>query len=54
VLLARSTKAFIVGFNVNCSPSVAKLAETEKVIYRTYTIIYELLDELAEVVSGMK
>jgi translation initiation factor IF-2 len=54
VLLARSTKAFIVGFNVNCPPTVAKLASTEKVIYRTYTIIYELLDELAEVVSGMK
>ena len=54
VLLARGTKAFIVGFNVNCPPSVAKLASTEKVIFRTYTIIYELLDELAEVVSGMK
>lgn len=54
VLLARGTRAFIVGFNVKCPANVAKLAQTEKVIYRTYTIIYELLDELAEVVSGMK
>jgi len=54
VLLARSIKAFIVGFNVDCPPQVTKLAQTEKVIFRTYTIIYELLDELAEVVSGMK
>jgi translation initiation factor IF-2 len=54
VLLARGTRAFIVGFNVKCPANVVKLAQTEKVIYRTYTIIYELLDELAEVVSGMK
>jgi translation initiation factor IF-2 len=54
VLLARGTKAFIVGFNVKCPQSVVKLAQTEKVVHRIYTIIYELLDELAEVVSGMK
>ncbi len=54
VLMARGTKAFIVGFNVKCPPAVAKLAQTEKVIFRTYNIIYELLDELTEVVSGMK
>jgi len=54
VLLARSTHAFIVGFNVKCPPAVAKLAQTEKVVHRIYTIIYELLDELREVVLGMK
>lgn len=54
VLLGRSTKAFIVAFNVKCPASVASLAQAEKVVYRTYSIIYELLDELTEVVSGMK
>jgi translation initiation factor IF-2 len=54
VLAARSSKAFIVGFNVKCPNAVTKLAQTEKVVFRTYNIIYELLDELAEVVSGMK
>lgn len=54
VLMARGAKAFIVGFNVKCPASVVKLAQAEKVIYRTYNIIYELLDEVAEVVSGMK
>ena len=54
VLMAKSSKAFIVGFNVKCPASVEKLAQTEKVIFRIYTIIYELLDELTEVVSGMK
>lgn len=54
VLTAKASKAFIVGFNVKCPASSEKLAATEKVIFRTYTIIYELLDELTEVVSGMK
>ncbi len=54
VLMAKSAKAFIVGFNVKCPTAVEKLAATEKVVFRTYTIIYELLDELTEVVSGMK
>lgn len=54
ILMAKPSKAFIVGFNVKCPGPVEKLAITEKVVFRTYTIIYELLDELAEVVSGMK
>jgi translation initiation factor IF-2 len=54
ILSARSNKAFVVGFNVQCKGSAAKLADTEKVVYRTYTIIYELLDEMADVVAGMK
>ncbi len=54
ILQARGSKAFIVGFNVKANAAVTTLAQTEKVVFRTYTIIYELLDELAEVVSGMK
>lgn len=54
ILLARGSKAFVVGFNVKCPPAVAKLAQMEKVIYRIYTIIYELLDEMSDVVAGMK
>ena len=54
ILLAKSTNAFVVGFNVKCAASVVKLAQTEKVVFRIYTLIYELLDELADVVAGMK
>lgn len=54
ILLARGSSAFVIGFNVKCPPSVAKLAQMEKVVFRTYTIIYELLDEMADVVAGMK
>ena len=54
VLAAKSTKAILIGFGVAMKSGVIKLADTEKVAYRTYRIIYELLDELGEVVAGLK
>ncbi len=54
ILLAKPSHAFVVGFNVKARPAVEKLAQTEKVVYRTYTIIYKLLEELEEVISGMR
>ncbi|EKD32167.1 MAG: translation initiation factor IF-2 [uncultured bacterium] len=54
ILDAKSSKAFVVGFNVKAAPSIEKLARTEKVVYRTYTIIYELLKELGDVVEGLE
>lgn len=51
VLLARSTGAYIVGFNVKVLPSAAKLAETERVVVRMYRVIYELFDEIAQVIT---
>lgn len=52
VLLAKSTGALILCFNTKIRPDVAKLALTEKVLLKNYTIIYELLDELREVMEG--
>lgn len=54
ILFAKSSSAIVVGFNVSCRGAVVKLAEAEKVTYRTYKIIYELLGELGEVVAGLK
>ncbi len=54
ILLAKSSRAIVIGFNVKATHAAEKLAQTEKVVFRTYKIIYELLDELSEVVSGMK
>lgn len=51
ILLAKSTKAIILGFNVK--NSALKLTESEKVLARTYKIIYELLDELTDAANGM-
>jgi translation initiation factor IF-2 len=46
VLLARSVGAGIIAFNVKIPALVAKLAQTEKVVIKTYNIIYELLQDL--------
>jgi len=54
VLQAKASHAFVIGFNIKVDASVEKLAQTEKVVVRTYSIIYELLNELAEVVAGIK
>jgi len=52
ILLAKSTGAFVIGFNVKLKQEIQKLAQIEGVITRTYTIIYELLDELRDVIEG--
>ncbi|MCL4382567.1 MAG: translation initiation factor IF-2 [Patescibacteria group bacterium] len=53
ILLAKTTKAIILGFNIRIKPSVVKLAETEHVNYKIYQIIYELLDEIDEVIEAL-
>lgn len=46
VLLALSTKASVLAFNVKTPGLVKKLAETEKVDIKTYNIIYQLLEDI--------
>lgn len=53
VKMAASVRAIILGFNVKVAPVASKLAESEHVLIRTYNIIYELLEELEEVIEGM-
>lgn len=53
VKMAAATHAIVVGFNVKVAPIASKLAENEGVLIRTYNIIYELLEELEEVIEGM-
>lgn len=49
VFLAKTSKAIVIGFNVKPDPETKQLSKQEKVIIKTYSIIYELLDELTEV-----
>lgn len=49
IFLAKTTKAIVLGFAVTVPVDVSDLAKQEKVIIKTYNIIYELLDELTEV-----
>jgi translation initiation factor IF-2 len=53
VLLASTSNAIIVGFNVRPERNAATLAEQEKVDVRLHTIIYELTDELKRAMTGM-
>jgi len=53
VMLASSTKGYILGFNMRPVTSARKLAEDKGVDVKTYTIIYELLDEVKLALEGM-
>jgi len=46
VLMAESTGARILGFNVKAASSVKKIAETHGVKLKTYTIIYDLIEDV--------
>jgi len=54
IFLAKTTKSLIVGFQIKLTDQILKLAEAEKVIIKTYNIIYELFNELDEVVEAIK
>lgn len=53
VNLAVTSGAIIVGFNVRADGDTRRLAETEGVDIRYYSIIYQLLDEVKAALSGM-
>ncbi len=52
ILMAKSVGGFVVSFNVRIRPEVVKLASTEKVLAKNYTIIYEMIDELSDALEG--
>ncbi len=53
VMLAKGAGAPILGFNVRASKQARDLAEHEGVEIRYYAIIYDLLDDIKGVLSGM-
>jgi translation initiation factor IF-2 len=53
VLLAKGSGAPIIGFNVRASAQARQLAEREGVELRYYAIIYDLIDDIKGVLSGM-
>ncbi|MCL4418898.1 GTP-binding protein [Patescibacteria group bacterium] len=52
VIFAKSIGAIALGFNIKIKPEVVKLARTEKVPIKNYTLIYELIDEVSDVLEG--
>lgn len=53
VNLAVASDAICVGFNVKPEPKAKTEAERQKVEIRTYTIIYELIEDIEAAVKGM-
>ncbi len=53
VLLASASNAVIVGFQVRPSLAARKLAETEEIDIRIYSIIYNAINEIKSAIEGM-
>ncbi len=53
VLLAESSDAIIIGFQVRPSVGARKMAETEHIDIRIYSIIYDAINELKDAIEGM-
>ncbi len=53
VLLASASDAIIVGFNVRPSGNARMLADNEEIDVRTYSIIYDAINDLRDAMEGM-
>ena len=53
VLLASASNAIIVGFNVRPMANARALAEKEEIDIRTYSIIYDAINDLKDAMEGM-
>ena len=53
VMLAAASHATVIGFNVRPDPPVRRLAESEGVDLRLYRVIYEVLDDVKKLASGL-
>ena len=52
-MLASASDAIIIGFQVRPSGGARNLAEKEGVQIKTYSIIYEVIDEIKKAIEGM-
>ncbi len=53
VLLASASDAIIVGFQVRPSAKAKQIAENEEIDIRTYSVIYQAIDEIKAAMEGM-
>ncbi|MGB9578045.1 MAG: translation initiation factor IF-2, partial [Halothiobacillaceae bacterium] len=51
--LALASKAVVIGFNVRADGSARRLAEAQGVQVRYYSIIYEMLDDVRQAMTGL-
>jgi translation initiation factor IF-2 len=53
ITLAKASKAFIIGFNVRANPQAREMAKRDGIDIRYYSIIYNILDDVKKVLSGL-
>ena len=53
VLLASASDAIVIGFQVRPSQQAKKLAETEEIDIRLYSVIYDAINQVTEAIEGM-
>ena len=53
VMLASTTDAVIIGFNVRPSAAVSSMADRDHVEIRTYSVIYEIIEDVEAALKGM-
>ncbi|HLG12704.1 MAG TPA: translation initiation factor IF-2 [Dehalococcoidia bacterium] len=53
VMLAVASKGVIIGFNAKIDPGAKRIAESEKVDIRQYSIIYNLIEDVEKAIHGM-
>jgi translation initiation factor IF-2 len=53
ILMAKDFHALVIGFNVEVTRDAKFLAESEKIFYKTYGIIYQMLDEMNDLLSAI-
>jgi translation initiation factor IF-2 len=53
ITLATATKALIVGFNVRANPQARDIAKRDGIDIRYYSIIYNVMDDVKALLTGM-
>lgn len=53
VMLAAASKAIVIGFNVEADTAAQRLADTEGISIRLYSIIYRLTEDIEKALKGM-
>jgi translation initiation factor IF-2 len=53
ILLASASDAIVIGFQVRPTPGARKLAESEEIDIRLYSIIYNAIEEIKQAMEGM-
>jgi len=53
VMLALASQGIAIGFNVKAEPGTRRLAQTEGVDIRYYTIIYQLIEDMEKALQGL-